>query len=299
MAEKRYDVIIIGAGIAGLTAAIYATRANKTVLILEEKTFGGQIITSFKIENWPGDLGISGMDLMKKIYHHANNLGAEIRYEKVVEARDLGEIKEIKTEEGAYTTKNIIIATGTADKELGLPREKEFVGRGISYCATCDGAFYKDKNVIVIGGGNSAIHNALYLSDIAKKVVVVHRRNEFRAEAALLEKLRAKKNVEFLMNSKPTKILGDEKLEGLEVEDLDGKKMELKAEGVFVAIGKKPATAAFVGLVELDENGYVVAGEDCKTGTSGVFVAGDCRTKDVRQLITAAADGAVAANAAS
>ena len=299
MAEKRYDVIIIGAGIAGLTAAIYATRANKTVLILEEKTFGGQIITSFKIENWPGDLGISGMDLMKKIYHHANNLGAEIRYEKVVEARDLGEIKEIKTEEGAYTTKNIIIATGTADKELGLPREDEFVGRGISYCATCDGAFYKDKNVIVIGGGNSAIHNALYLSDIAKKVVVVHRRNEFRAEAALLEKLRAKKNVEFLMNSKPTKILGDGKLEGLEVEDLDGKKMELKAEGVFVAIGKKPATAAFVGLVKLDENGYVVAGEDCKTGTSGVFVAGDCRTKDVRQLITAAADGAVAANAAS
>ena len=299
MAEKRYDVIIIGAGIAGLTAAIYATRANKTVLILEEKTFGGQIITSFKIENWPGDLGISGMDLMKKIYHHANNLGAEIHYEKVVEVRDLGEIKEIKTEEGAYTAKNIIIATGTADKELGLPREEEFVGRGISYCATCDGAFYKDKNVVVVGGGNSAIHNALYLSDIAKKVVVVHRRNEFRTEAVLLEKLRAKKNVEFLMNSKPTKILGDEKLEGLEVEDLDGKKMELKAEGVFVAIGKKPATAAFVGLVELDENGYVVAGEDCKTGTSGVFVAGDCRTKDVRQLITAAADGAVAANVAS
>jgi len=298
MTEKVYDVIIIGAGMAGLTAAIYARRANKTVLILEGKVEGGQIITTFLVGNWPGEPGISGVDLMKKIYHHANNLGAETAYEKVVEVKDLGDLKEIKTDEGSYKARAVIIATGTESRKMEVSRESEFEGRGVFYCATCDGAFYEGKDVIVVGGGNSALYSALYLAGIAKKVYVIHRREDFRADAMLVDKVRAKGNVEFVMGSRPVEILGEEVLTGLVVENLAGEKREIPATGVFVAVGRDPETKVFEGLVEMDENGYIVAGEDCKTSVPGIFVAGDCRTKGFRQLVTAAADGAIAAGGA-
>lgn len=293
------DVLIIGAGMAGLTAAIYARRANKSVVILEEKTYGGQILSTFTVGNWPGDPDVSGPDLMKKIYHHANNLGAEIRYEKVIAVRDFEDYKEVETDEGVVSARAVIIATGAIDRPLGLPREAEFFGRGISYCGTCDGALYAGRDVIVVGGGNSAFYNALYLADVCSKVYIVHRRDEFRADAMLVDKVHAKGNVEFVMSSWPVEILGDEKIEGLVVEDADGVRREILASGIFVAVGKEPATEAFRGFVKMDEAGYIIAGEECMTSRDGVFVAGDCRTKCMKQLITAAADGAVAGNAAA
>lgn len=293
------DVLIIGAGIAGLTAAIYACRAGKKVLVLEKKAYGGQIIQTYHVGNWPGEEEISGSELMGKIYHHANNLGAEISYDTVLEVREKDEFFEVVGEEKTYETRTVIIATGTIEKPLGLPREEEFAGRGISYCATCDGAFYEGKTVVVVGGGNSALYNALYLADVCRKVYVVHRRAEFLADAVLVEKVSRKGNVEFVMEAQPTEILGAEKLTGLAVTNSDGEWREIAADGIFVAVGKIPDTKALAGLVETDEAGYVKAGEDCLTSRTGIFVAGDCRTKCVRQLITAAADGAVAGNAAA
>ncbi|MDO4508017.1 MAG: FAD-dependent oxidoreductase [Candidatus Saccharibacteria bacterium] len=299
MSEKVIDVAIIGAGIAGLTAAIYARRANKTVVVLEEKVYGGQILSTFTVGNWPGDPDISGPDLMKKIYHHVNKLGAGIRYEKVLEVRDLGELKEVKTDERVILARSVIIATGTIEKEMGVLGEKEFFGRGISYCATCDGALYQGKEVVVVGGGNSAFYNALYLADVCSKVYIVHRREEFRADATLVDKVRTKGNVEFILASRPVEVLGSEKLEGLVVEDSVGGRREISAAAIFVAVGKQPATEVFSGLLKMDEAGYIIAGEECMTSVDGIFVAGDCRTKCMKQLITAAADGAIAGNAAA
>ena len=298
MAKKIYDIIIVGAGVAGMTAAIYARRANKSVLVLEGKTYGGQIVSSFNIANWPGEPGISGVDLTKKIYKQVKDLGAEIEFEEVTGVDDKGEIKEVKTEEEIYLGRSLILAVGSADREMEIPYEKELTGHGVSYCATCDGAFYKDKEVAVVGGGNTAFYDALYLSDIVKKVYLVHRRDSFRADAMLVEKVRAKKNVEFVLEAHPVELVGKEKVEGLVVEKKNGEKQELAVAGVFVAIGRAPATKVFGELVNLDEKGYVVASEDCHTSRVGVFVAGDCRTKTIRQLVTAASDGAVAANEA-
>ncbi|MBQ6461436.1 thioredoxin-disulfide reductase [Candidatus Saccharibacteria bacterium] len=298
MAEKVYDVIIVGAGIAGMTAAIYARRANKSTLVLESKTYGGQIINTFNIANWPGEPGISGVDLSQNIYKQVEDLGAEVEFSEVITVKDNGETKEIETDDGMYVGRSLIIAVGSVDREMGVPREQEMTGRGVSYCATCDGAFYKDKDVVIVGGGNTAFYDALYLADVAKKVYLVHRRDSFRADAALVEKVRAKKNVEFVLEVRPVEILGEKKVEGLVVEKKDGKKQNLVVDGVFVAVGRVPATKIFSDLIDLDNKGYVVAGEDCRTSCAGVFVAGDCRTKDVRQLVTAASDGAIAANEA-
>lgn len=298
-----YDVIIIGAGIAGLTAAIYVRRSNKTVLVLEGQAYGGQIINTLQIENWPGDYGVSGMDLMQKIYKQATELGAEVEFEEVEVVEKVGEDFVIKTEDGEYKAGAVILAVGAEDKKLGIEREAELTGRGVSYCATCDGAFYKGKNVAVIGGGNTALYDAVYLADIADKVHVVHRRDEFRGDAVLVEKLKRKENVEFVLGYVPEQILGDDKVAGVKLApsgkvDSVTSERTLDVDGIFVAIGKKPATEKFAELVKLDENGYIVASEDCKTSCDGVYVAGDCRTKDIRQLVTAAADGAVAADAA-
>ena len=298
-----YDVVIIGAGIAGLTAAIYVRRSNKTVLVLEGQAYGGQIINTLQIENWPGDYGVSGVDLMQKIYKQATELGAEVEFEEVEVVEKVGEDFVIKTEDGEYKAGAVILAVGAEDKKLGIEHEAELTGRGVSYCATCDGAFYKGKNVAVIGGGNTALYDAVYLADIADKVYVVHRRDEFRGDAVLVEKLKRKENVEFVLGYVPEQILGDDKVAGVKlapsgkVDSVTSEKI-LDVDGIFVAIGKKPTTEKYAELVKLDENGYIVASEDCKTSCDGVYVAGDCRTKDIRQLVTAAADGAVAADAA-
>lgn len=249
---KKYDIIIVGAGMAGLTAAIYAVRAGKSVLILEERVEGGQIINTINIENWPGDLGISGVDLIRKITAQVAELGAKIEYEKVMEVSRKESEFLVKTEDGEYWCKALIIASGTEPRKLSDKMMEDVGGRPVSYCATCDGALYKGKKVVVVGHGNSAKHEIKYLEGICEKVYNIHH---------------------------------DEKV----LED---------AEAVFVAIGRVPNTSAFKDLVEMDEDGYVVADENCKTSAFGVFVAGDCRTKDLRQLVTAAADGAMAATEA-
>lgn len=299
---KRYDVVIVGAGMAGLTSAIYSARANKKTLVLEGKAYGGQILTTMKIANYPGAPNVSGPELMERIYNQALGLGVEVKFEEVIEIGD-GEVKKVKTDEGEYEALAVILAVGAEDQEMEIPREKELVGRGVSYCATCDGAFYKDKVVAVVGGGNSALYETLYLADLASKIYLIHRRDEFRADAFLVDKVKGLSNVEMVLGFQPAEILGEEKVGGLKlvpsglVSSVDASR-EIEVEGIFVAIGKRPATKKYTELVNLNEKGYIVASEDCKTSCPGIFAAGDCRTKEIRQLITAASDGAVAAKMA-
>ena len=288
-----YDIIIVGAGPAGLTSAIYARRAMKSVLVLEALSYGGQIINTLSIENYPAMPGVSGFDFATNLYNQAKDLGADIKFEKVLEIKD-GSLKKVVTSKGSYECKCIIIATGCENRKLGLPLEEELTGRGISYCATCDGNFYKGKIVAVVGGGNTALEDALYLSDIASKVYLIHRREEFRGEESTLNLLKKKGNIEFILNSNVTKLVGNEKLEKIIVND----DKEIEVSGLFVAIGKIPENENFRKLINLDDNGYIDSSEDCHTNVSGIFVAGDARRKDLRQLVTATSDGAVAANEA-
>lgn len=290
-----YDIIIVGAGPAGLTAAIYARRAQKSVLVLEAKSYGGQIINTLDIENYPVEEHISGFDFATKLYKQTKVLGTEIVFEKVVDINDLGNTKEVITTKNKYSCKAVIIATGSENRKLGLSNEDELVGKGISYCATCDGAFYKGKTVAVVGGGNTALEDALYLSDIASKIYLIHRRDEFRAEETTVEQLKKKDNVEFIYNSTVTKLNASERLESIEVTNKDGSVKTIEVNGLFVAVGRIPENQNFAKLIELDNAGYVKAGEDCKTTCKGIFTAGDNRIKEVRQLVTATGDGAVAA----
>lgn len=303
MSAETYDIIIIGAGIAGMTAAIYARRAGKSVLVLESKVPGGQIVSTFRIENWPGDFGVSGADLSKKVSDQVNQLGAKVDYEVVEKIEKHQEGFWVKTDENEYQARAVILAMGTKDRELNIPGGHELAGKGISYCATCDGALYKDKTVAVVGGGNSAMASALYLADLASRVYLINLSGEFKGDAMLVDKLKARDNVEFLLGYNSEEVLGEEKVRGLRlvpsgmVESVtEGR--ELAVDGIFVAIGKQPATDLVSDLVELDQAGYIVAGEDCHTSLDGIFVAGDCRTKQLRQLITAASDGAMAASEA-
>ena len=292
------DIIIIGAGTAGLSAAIYALRAGKSVLLMEQLTYGGQIINTPEVENYPGIKSISGFDFAQGLYEQAEALGAELKYEQVTGIED-GEVKKVKTSSGEYECKAIILATGAKNRPLGLDKETEFIGSGISYCATCDGAFFKGRVVAVNGGGNTALEDALFLSNYCKKVYLIHRRDEFRGEAKQVDKLKEKENIEFVLNATITEILGEDELSGVRVHDkLSGEDKDIELDGLFIAIGQMPENAAFAPLIELDKGGYIVAGEDCRTNVAGIFAAGDCRTKTVRQLTTAAADGAVAALAA-
>jgi thioredoxin reductase (NADPH) len=293
-----YDIIIIGAGPAGLTAAIYVRRAEKKTLLIEATTYGGQIINTLDIENYPVEGHISGYDFATKLYNQAKELGAEIVYEKAEKIEENGDEKIVKTDENEYKTKAVIIATGSKNRKLGLENEDELIGRGISYCATCDGAFYKDKIVAVVGGGNTALEDALYLSDIAKKVYLIHRRDEFRGDDGTIKRLNEKKNIEFILSSNITKLNADKKLESVEVTNKDGETKTIDVDGLFVAVGRTPANEEFKDVISLDETGYAVAKEDCLTGKPGIFVAGDNRTKEVRQLVTATSDGAIAAAAA-
>ena len=292
-----YDIIIVGAGPAGLTAAIYARRASKKVLVLEAKTYGGQIINTLDIENYPVERHISGYDFATKLYNQAKDLGAEVVFEKVIDIKD-GKVKEVITEKKNYQSKTIILATGADNRKLGLDNEDELLGKGVSYCATCDGAFYKGKEVAVVGGGNTALQEALYLCDIASKVYLIHRRDEFRGEDRTISDLKQKKNIEFIYNSNITKINGKDKLESIEIISNDDKKTTIKLAGLFIAVGHIPENQNFAKLIDLDEKGYVKALEDCHTNIDGIYAAGDNRVKSLRQLVTATADGAVAATEA-
>jgi len=294
-----YDIIIIGAGPAGLAAAVYGQRAEKKTLLIDEKGYGGQIINTPEVENYPAIQKISGFDFANNLYQQAADLGAELTFEKAVGIEEKGDIKTVKTEGSAYDAKAVIIATGAKNRPLGLGREEELTGRGVSYCATCDGAFYRGKTVAVIGGGNTALEDAEVLSGLAEKVYLIHRRDAFRGEESTVKRIQAKENVEILLNKVPTAFIGEDKIAGLEIQDKNtGETATLELDGVFVAIGQMPDNGAFVQQIQLDDKGYAEAGEDCLTKTRGVFVAGDCRTKKVRQLATAVADGAVAALAA-
>ena len=293
-----YDIIIVGAGPAGLTAAIYGRRASKKVLVLEAKSYGGQIINTPDIENYPVAAHISGYELATKIYEQAKALGAEIVFEKAVDIVDNGAEKQVITTKNTYSAKAVILATGSENRKLGVDGEDALVGRGISYCATCDGAFYRKKTVAVVGGGNTALEDALYLADIAEKVYLIHRRDSFRGEETTVERLKEKENVEFVLNSTVTKLNAVKRLESIEVTDKCGNVKTIAVNGLFVAVGRIPENENFKKVVGLDEAGYAIAGEDCLTITKGVFVAGDNRVKNVRQLVTATADGAVAATEA-
>ena len=293
-----YDIIIVGAGPAGLTAAIYARRANKKVLVLEAKTYGGQIINTLDIENYPVEEHISGFDFATKLYNQAKNLGTEILFEKAVDLNNLGNEKEVVTNKNKYKTKAIILATGSENRKLGLSNEDELVGKGLSYCATCDGAFYKKKKVAVVGGGNTALDDALYLSNIVEKVYLIHRRDEFRGAESTINKLKEKDNVEFIYNSNITKLNASDRLESIEITNKDGSIKSIEVSGLFVAIGRVPENQNFAKIINLDESGYIPAGENCHTNVDGIFVAGDNRAKEVRQLVTATSDGAVAATEA-
>ena len=275
-----YDVIVIGAGAAGLTSAIYGRRALKSVLVLEALAVGGQIINTLSIENYPGMPYVSGFDFANSLYNQAKELGAEIKFEKVVKLKD-GKTKTIMTEKNTYKAKTVIIATGCSSRHLGVPREEELTSKGISYCATCDGNLYKGQNVAVVGGGNSALDDALYLSDIAKKVYLIHRKDTFSGEEAI---------VEFILEASVTELIGDKKLEKIIITG----KRELEVSGLFVAIGKVPQNEIFANLIDLDAHGYIKSSENCHTNVEGIFVAGDNRAKKLRQLVTATSDGAMA-----
>lgn len=292
-----YDIIIIGGGPAGLTAALYARRANKTVLVIEKGTFGGQITYSPKVENIPGFIQLSGNEFAEKLVEQVLEQGADVECAEVTEIKN-GVIKTVITDCGEFQGKALIIATGAKHRLLGLRREEQFVGEGISFCAVCDGAFYAGKTVAVIGGGNSALQEALLLSDLAQKVYVVQNLNYFTGEEKLQEQLKAKANVEIILGATVESLLGETELTGITLRDSKGEITQLQIDGMFVAIGLVPQNEPFAEHVELNPYGYVASSEDCLTSAEGIFVAGDCRAKKIRQVATAAADGAVAALAA-
>ncbi len=294
-----YDIIIVGAGPAGMTAAIYARRAAKTVLVLEAVTFGGQILNTPDIENYPVEAHISGFEFSNKVYEQAKGLGAEFVFEKAVEIVDEGGIKTVVTPKNRYQAKAVILATGSENRKLGLEGEDRLVGRGVSYCATCDGNFYRNKTVAVVGGGNTALEDALYLSDLAEKVYLIHRRDSFRGDDTNAARLKEKANVEIIYNANVTGLIAEKRLKAIEVTDkLDGSTRQIELNGLFIAVGRVPENQNFASLVQLDDAGYAASGEDCHTRTPGLFVAGDNRAKALRQLVTATADGAMAATEA-
>lgn len=293
------DIIIVGAGPAGLSAAIYARRAGMNTVVYEAESYGGQIINTPEIENYPAIAKISGFDFADGLYKQAEALGAEIKFDKVTEIKPVEGGFEVATEySGTENCKAVVLAVGAKNRHMGIAREEELTGKGVSYCATCDGAFYKGKTVAVTGGGNTAVEDAIYLCGMAEKVYLVHRRNEFRAEETLVNAAKAIENLEFVTPYVVKELKGEPKLSSVVLENReDGSEKELTVDGLFVAIGQEPATASFKDLVTLT-GGYIEAGEDCRTNVPGVFAAGDGRTKKVRQLTTACADGAVAALAA-
>ena len=296
-----YDILIVGAGPAGMTAAIYGQRGGKKTIVFDKLSYGGQVINTAEVANYPGIPNMTGLDFAEKTYNQMKDLGAEMSYEEISEIKDADKsIKTVITTSGKeYQCKAIIIATGSSPRPLGVENEERFKGAGISYCATCDGAFFRNKTVAVCGGGNTALEDAEVLSDIAEKVYLIHRRDEFRADATNVKRAKEKKNVELVLDSVVTAIKGERFIQSLEVQNKKTEeKRELKVDGLFVAIGQMPENDIFKDIVKLNKAGYIEAGEDCLTGTDGIFAAGDCRTKKVRQITTAVSDGAIAALAA-
>lgn len=296
--KKLYDVIVIGGGPAGYTAALYAARAGLSTLVIEKLYAGGQMTQTTQIDNYPGyPDGIDGVTLGVNMQKGAQRFGAETVNSQVLSVQLAEEIKTVETAQGSYKGKTVIIATGAGHKHLDVAEEESLVGRGVAYCAACDGMFYRGKTVAVVGGGNSAAADALTLSRIAKKVYLIHRRDTLRAEKIYREQLEKAENVEFLWNSTVSRLLYEEKLTGVKLQKAYSPvESTLEVDGLFISVGRSPATELFRGQLELDENGYIVARESTETGIPGVFAAGDVRTKEVRQIITAAADGAVAAH---
>lgn len=295
-----YDTLILGGGPAGYSAALYTARAGLDTLVIEKICPGGQMATTDIIDNYPGfDTGIDGMELSMKMMAGAERFGAKSAYAEVKEVDLAPEIKRVVTTDGEYLGKTVIIATGASPRPLGLADEQALIGRGVHYCAHCDGRFYKGKTVMVVGGGNSAASDALYLSGLCEKVILVHRRDTLRATKIYHAPLMQASNVEFCWNSKVTELHADKRIESVTLTDIPtGKQREIKIDGLFVSIGRQPATELFAGQIALDAQGYIVADESTKTSLAGVFVAGDVRTKTLRQVVTAAADGAVAAHEA-
>lgn len=291
-----YDMVIIGGGPAGYTAALYAARAGFDTVVLERMSAGGQMALTGDIDNYPGfEEGVDGFTLGMKMQQGAERFGAKTEYAEVEGVDFSGQIKEIKTNVGDFSAKTVVIASGANPRELGIAKEKELVGRGVHYCAHCDGRFYKDKTVIVVGGGNSAAADALYLSRLAKKVYLVHRRDTLRATKIYHEPLMKAENVEFLWNSTVSDFAAENRVTGVILKNVNtGNETEIDCDGVFVSIGRKPVTEFLGGAVELDQSGYIVADESTKTSVPGVFAAGDVRTKSLRQVVTAVADGAAA-----
>ncbi len=291
-----YDIIIIGAGPAGLTAAIYARRAGKSCLIIERGAFGGQISLSPKLENYPGFAEISGTEFSDRLVEQALNLGAEVELDEVTAVTDKGGIKSVTTLSGSFEAKAVIVAAGAKHRRLGLEREEELTGMGVSYCAVCDGAFFKGLTVAVAGGGSSALQDAIMLSDTCEKVYLIYR-SSIRGEQALEETLRRRSNVEFVPGGVITELKGEFELEAISVKTPDGER-EIPVNGLFVAVGYAPDNGPFADVIDIDAWGYAASGEDCLSRTEGVFVAGDCRSKRIRQVTTAVGDGAVSALAA-
>ena len=292
-----YDIIVIGGGPAGLTAALYACRANKTVLVMEKAAFGGQITYSPKVENIPGFVSLTGNEFAEKMVEQVLEQGADVEPCEVLEIKD-GDIKTVVTDSGEFQSKAVIIATGAKHRLPGIERETDFIGNGISFCAVCDGAFYEGKDVCVLGGGNSALQEALLLSDLAKKVYVVQNLEKLTGEAKLADKLYEKENVEVITSTVITELLGNDELNGVVIKNNAGEFRTLTVDGLFVAIGLIPQNDIFANVLKLNAYGYADVDESCKADTKGVFVAGDCRSKRIRQVATACADGAIAALAA-
>lgn len=295
----QYDLIIIGSGPAGLAAAIYAQRARLDTLVIEkEMVSGGQVLTTYEVDNYPGLPGIGGYDLGMKLREHADKLGAVFAEDEVLKAEDLGAVKRVTGRQGTYEAKCLILATGAHHRKLGVPGEEELAGAGVSYCATCDGAFFRNKVTAVVGGGDVAVEDGIFLARMCSKVYVIHRRDQLRAAKSLQETLLALPNVEMVWDSVAEEIQGQDRVSGLKISNVKTKEEKvLDVQGVFIAVGITPESQAFEGLAEMD-HGYIKAGEDCVTSAPGIFAAGDVRTKNLRQIITAAADGANAVTSA-
>lgn len=294
-----YDVIIIGSGPAGLAAAIYGKRARLRTLVIEKQPMsGGQILNTYEVDNYPGLPGIGGFELGQKFREHAEKMETEFVTAEVTGIAEEEEIKRVLTDKGEYETKTIILATGANHRKLGVPGEEELCGMGVSYCATCDGAFFRGRTVAVVGGGDVALEDALFLARACKKVYLIHRRNEFRGAKVLQEQVAQAENIEVIWDTVVEEIKGDGQVQALALFDKKKEeKSELPVDGVFIAVGIEPNTAQIEDAVELDEGGYIIAGENTKTSVQGIFAAGDVRTKPLRQVVTAAADGANAITA--
>ena len=298
--DKIYDMIIVGGGPGGYTAALYAARAGLDVLLIERLSAGGQMNLTGQIDNYPGfPDGVDGFQLSYNMQQQAERFGAKTKYAEVLRLELEGKVKSVQTNEGSYRAKTVVISTGANPRQLGVERENEMIGRGIGYCAHCDGGFYRGKTVAVVGGGNSAAAEALYLSRIAKEVILVHRRDSLRATQIYHKPLMDAPNIRFVWNSEVAALLGEEILEGVKARNLQsGEARVLEVQGLFVSIGRKPATDLVKEQLTLDEAGYIMAGEDTKTNIPGVYAVGDVRTKQLRQIVTAVADGAMAAHVA-